>query len=373
MPSMRSPLLLLLAMPWVVLAAFPLSAAEPEAPLYTSPYRIINMHRHSYTASEKYVETELEVMDRVGIDAMVILLLGQDGTDPRFPRWMELQKKYSDRLAVFGSVDFGGVKKPTFFQDIVRDIEYQHKLGIQGMKLWKDLGMSIKDAEGKLLKADDPRLDPMWAKMAELELPVVFHCADPKEYWFPRTYHSFHYGTGAPQFYEDPDMPSWEELMRQRDHVLEKHPDLVMIGAHFGSLTFDLERLAATFDKHPNFHVECAARLRILGRLNPQAVRDFFVKYQDRILFGSDSDILSGADATNEKEVRQWQDKAARFLSRYLEYFETDRPGLIEPYQNPQSWLRISGAKLPPEVLEKFYHGNAERLIPGLRPKGGNP
>lgn len=176
--------------------------------------------------------------------------------------------------------------------------------------------MEIRDAEGKLLKADDPRLDPLWAKMAELKLPVVYHCGDPKEYWYPRTYHSFHYGTGAPEFYKDPEMPSWEELMRQRDAVLEKHPALVMIGAHFGSLTFDLERLAATLDKYPNFHVECAAGLRIIGRLNPQAVRDFFVKYQDRIHFGSDRDVLAGVDPADERAVREWQERAAFFLSR---------------------------------------------------------
>ena len=87
-------------------------------------------------------------------------------------------------------------------------------------------------------------------------------------------------------------MPRWEELIRQRDNVVAKHPKTTFIGAHFGSMTFELQQLAETLDRFPNFHVECAARLRILGRLNPQAVRDFFAKYQDRILFGTDGGVL---------------------------------------------------------------------------------
>lgn len=109
--------------------------AGPERPLYKSDYRIINVYRHSYTASAQYVEAEFGVMDRVGIDAVVILLIGQDRSDPRFLQWMELQKKYPRRLAVFGSVDFRNIRKPTFFRDIVRDLEYQHRMGIQGVKL----------------------------------------------------------------------------------------------------------------------------------------------------------------------------------------------------------------------------------------------
>ncbi len=126
----------------------------------------------------------------------------------------------------------------------------------------------------------------------------------------------------------------------------------------------------SALDRYPNFHVDTAARLRILGRLNPHAVRDFFVKYQDRILFGTDSSVLYNVKASDPAAVKQWQDRAARFYSRHLEYFETDRLNLVEPYGYAKDWLRLPGVKLPPAVLEKFYHGNAERLIPGLKAKG---
>ena len=247
----------------------------------------------------------------------------------------------------------------------------QKRLGAHGVKVWKNLGMYAKDADGKLIKLDDRRLDPFWAKCGELELPILLHVADPKEYWYPLTYNSFHYGLRSEKDQHDknPNMPSWEELIRQRDAVLKKHPKTIIIGAHMGSMTFELQKLAETLDRYPNFHIDTSARLRILGRLNPKAVRNFFVKYQDRILFGTDSSVLYGVRSDDADGIKKWQDKTARFYSRHLEYFETDHINLVEPYGYAKDWLRLAGAKLPPEVLEKFYHGNAERLIPALRPK----
>jgi hypothetical protein len=250
--------------------------------------------------------------------------------------------------------------------------------------------MYLRDGDGKLLKADDPRLDPFWRKCGELRLPVLIHAADPKEYWRPLTWNSLHHGLRADkdQHHLNPNMPSWEELIRQRDSLLKKHPKTVFIGAHMGSLSLDLKQLAATIDKYPNFYVDCAARQRILGRLNPPAVRDFFVKYQDRILFGTDDMVLfkgrkparSGnislypsddpdwlwVDPGDTAAVKRWQDRAAFDYSQYLQYFETDRLDLTDPNRSGGSWLRIPGVKLPPRVLEKFYHANAEKLIPGL-------
>jgi predicted TIM-barrel fold metal-dependent hydrolase len=362
-----------------------LPADEPPS-IYKTPYHVVNVHHHGAQATDAALLAELAVMDQVGIDTLVIL----DGDAPRgsLPAWLELQRKYPDRLVVFAKADFHDVKEPTFFTDLVTNLERQAQLGIKGVKVWKDLGMWIRDASGKILAVDDPRLDPFWAKCGELGLPILLHTADPKEYWAPLSYHNIHYGLRkeADQYYHDPEMTSWAELMRQRDHVLEKHPRTVFIGAHLGSLEFDLDQLARTFDKYPNFHVDCAARLRMLGRLNPPAVRDFFTKYQDRLLFGTDSGILSGGrkksgaitkypsddpdwrfiDPADKPAVEKWQVRAAQDYSQYLQYFETERVDLTDPSHSGGSWLRLFGAGLPPDVLEKFYHSNAERLIPGL-------
>jgi Amidohydrolase len=152
-----------------------------------------------------------------------------------------------------------------------------------------------------------------------------------------------------------------------------------------------LKQLGETLDKYPNLTVDCAARLRILGRLNPPAIRDFFTKYQDRILFGTDNQVFykthnsSGSanisvypsddpnwltiDPNDKEAVERWKAKAARFYGDFLAYFETDRVDIEDPNHSGGAWLRLAGAKLPPDVLEKLYHKNAERLIPGLGKK----
>ncbi|MDX1947576.1 MAG: amidohydrolase family protein [Pirellulaceae bacterium] len=373
-----------------VLGTAAASAAEPEPP-YKTHFRPINVHLHCGQPSAAAVRAELAVCDRTGIDKVVIL----DGGSPpgSLPKWLELKRQFSDRLIVFYKLDLRNVARPGFFVDIVTELEEAAQSGVQGVKVWKDLGMYNQDGEGKLLAMDDPRLDPFFARCGELGLPVMIHAADPREYWHPLTYHSLHYGlrTEADQHYHNPAMPKWEELIRQRDHVLEKHPRTNFIGAHLGSLCQDLERLGRTFEKHPNFHADCAARLRFLGRLNPPAVRAFFIKYQDRLLFGTDDGILSKGrrpgqagnislypaddpnwlwhDPADEAAVRDWKEKHTWFYSQYLQYFETDRLDLSDPSRSGGAWLRIPAVQLPAEVLEKFYRTNAERLIPGLRAK----
>ncbi len=376
-------------------AAFLVAPApqQAEAPAYKTSHRVINVHLHWGDPDADAVQAQIDVMDQAGVVATVNLDAGRsDGT---LPAWMELEKKHPGRLvnfAKFTAKDFERVREPAFFENLVHELEKSAKLGIHGVKVWKDLGMVIRDASGALLKIDDPRLDPFWDKCGDLGLPVLLHSADPKDYWYPLDYNSLHYGTRTEQqqFYNVPGMPRWEELIEQRDNVVKKHPKTTFIGAHFGSMTFDLQGLGERFDRFPNFYAECAARLRILGRLNPKAVRDFFVKYQDRLLFGTDGMVLTSRKSTpgknimvypvddpewvkldtkNADVVRQWKAGQSRFYALHFEYFETDHREIEDPMKFETAWARLSGAKLPPEVLEKFYHGNAERLIPGLRRK----
>jgi predicted TIM-barrel fold metal-dependent hydrolase len=353
----------------LLLASCGLGAERDDRPLYKTSYRVINVHLHCFAPGIDAVKAELEVQDRMGISAAVILDGGD--TDGNLPAWVHLKKKYPERLILFGNVPWGKIKQEHFFEDLPREITEQHRLGIQGIKIFKELGMSIRDARGELLKADDPRLDPLWAKCGELGIPVLIHVADPKEYWYPLTYNSFHYGTRpeSEQHYDRDKMPSWEELIRQRDNILKKHPKTKFIGPHFGSLEFDLKQLGETFDRYPNFYVDPSARTRIIGRLNPKAVRDFFIKYQDRILFGTDGGAPFNIRPIDEKAMAAWKERAALFYSRHLEYYETDHIDIPEPFGFGKEWLRIPGVKLPAPVLEKFYHANAERLIPGLAPK----
>jgi uncharacterized protein len=273
----------------VLTSSFHAVALEP---LYRTKYRVIDVHVHCTPVTESAVRAELEVLERVGVTAVVILDAG--GPAGNLKDWLKLRQKYPKRLVVFWKLDFSAVKDKTFFENIVRDLQKAAAMGVQGVKVWKDLGMYVRDNAGELLKADDRRLDPFWTKCGALGLPVLIHTTDEREYWHPLTYNSIHFGlrTEKDQHYGNPRMPSWEELIRQRDAVLKRHPKTNFIGAHMGSQAHDLKQLETTFAKYPNFYVDTSARHRVFGRLNPPAVRAFFGKNQDRILFGTDGQVL---------------------------------------------------------------------------------
>ncbi|HEX7899261.1 MAG TPA: amidohydrolase family protein [Planctomycetota bacterium] len=366
-------------------------AQEVARPPFRTSYRIIDIHHHCDAPDPESARIRMEMLDRAGVRAVANLDAGRvDGT---LPGWIEIQKAFPGRMVLFPKftrADLEGLQEGGFVDGLVRELRRAAAAGVRGVKIWKDLGMFIRDAGGQLVRIDDPRLDPFWTACGELGLVVFIHSADPREYWYPLTPNSFHYGarTEEDQYYKIAGMPKWEDLIAQRDAVVAKHPKTVFVGAHFASMTLDLAGLAERLDRYPNLHVECGARLRMLGRLNPKTVREFFVKYQDRVLFGTDiGGLLAGRkskvknflvygiddpdwnriDLKDLAAVRRWQDRQALAYSRYFEYFETDRVDLLEPGGFGAEWMRLAGAKLPPEVLEKLYHGNAERLVPDFK------
>lgn len=344
--------------------------------LYKTSYRVIDIHGHAPLPSETAVSARLQMFDRVGVAAFNVLLYEPEGwpyaggwSDLNLLEWLRLRQQFPERLLVFGTVDFRrAAKEPTFWGDIVVELERAVRLGMQGVKIWKNLGMHYRDADGKLLRMDDPRLDPFWQKCGDLGIPVFVHAADPKEYWYPRSYNTYQYESEwTARYYQHAVVPKWEDLIAQRDNIVKKHPKTTFIGAHFASLSSDFDELAKTLDKYPNLFVECGARLRFMYRYHPHAVRDFFVKYQDRILFGTDNALADAKLLNDAESLRQFEERRAIFYSRHLEYFETDHIGIIEPGGTYREWMRLTGVKLPPEVLEKFYHANAEKLIPGFK------
>lgn len=359
------------------LAPLALAAPADEGKVYKSSYRIVDVHTHGAWPAQSALQAQFAVMDATGVHALTLLLFDPAGfpfnggwSETNLRAWLQLRRQFPERLNVFGTVDFGrAAKEPAFFQEIVTELQAATKLGMQGIKIWKNLGMHHRDASGALMKIDDPRLDPFWAKCGELGLPVLIHTADPREYWYPSTYNTFQYKLrNTARYYQHPAVPGWEDLIRQRDHLLLKHPETNFIAAHFASLTSDLDELGELLDKFSNLSVECSARLRFLYRYHPDAIRDFFIKYQDRILFGSDIFLIADEKTLqSEPALKTWRQRQIRAYSDYLEYFETDHSVTV-PGGYQSQWLRLKGIHLPPTVLEKFYHRNAERLIPGSAP-----
>lgn len=226
------------------------------------------------------------------------------------------------------------------------------KQGAGGLKLLKDLGLYLRDPEGKLIRPDDPRFDPVWQRAGELGIPVLWHCADPIAFFSPTSERNERWE----ELYRHPewsfygkDFPSHQELIDARNRVIARHPKTTFICAHMADVPEDLAKLGSYLDQYPNMNVEIAARVAELGR-QPYTARKFFLKYADRILFGTD-----GVPPMSEL-IPHW-----RFLETWDEYF---------PYEDnpfpPQGFWNIYGIGLPDDVLRKVYYENPARLIPAV-------
>jgi predicted TIM-barrel fold metal-dependent hydrolase len=236
--------------------------------------------------------------------------------------------------------------------------------GAVGVKVWKNIGMELRDKNGKFVMIDDPRFDPIFEYMAKNNIPLLSHQGEPKNCWLPveqmtvegdKRYFSEH-----PQYhmYLHPEYPSYEDQIGARDRMIEKHPDLKVISVHLASLEWDVAEIAKRLDKYPNMAVDMAARIPHLhnqAEKDWQKVHDFFIKYQDRILYATDFVITESAKPENVKKnthetwLRDWK------------FFATD-----QVLTNVNTSGEFKGLKLPKEVIDKIYRKNAEKWIHGL-------
>jgi predicted TIM-barrel fold metal-dependent hydrolase len=219
--------------------------------------------------------------------------------------------------------------------------------GACGLKMWKDLGLTVRDASGQLLRIDDERLAPIFEKAAELDVPVMFHTADPDAFFVPIDQYNERYEELAAH-------PDWsfygsqypkQELLAQRNRVFARHPETTFVAAHMGESAECLGRVAQVLDAYPNVSVDMSARVAELGR-QPYTAREFFLRYSDRILFGTD--LLPDPEM-----YRLYY----RFLETADEYF--DYPS----HASRQGRWHVHGLYLPPGVLQKIYRDNAAALF----------
>jgi len=233
--------------------------------------------------------------------------------------------------------------------------------GAVAVKIWKNIGMDLKDRNGNFVMIDHPGLDPILDYLAKNKIPLIAHLAEPKECWMPleqmvlnKGYYSQH-----PEYhmYLHPEYPSYETHMKARDHMLEKHPDLTFINAHLGSLEWSLEELSKRLDKYPNMAADLArmTNLYLHAKNDWQKTRDFFIKYQDRLLYATDVQVTQTNDPAAMKRL------AHDSRMRYWTFFATD-----EKMNQPKSIGEFKGLKLPREVVDKIYLRNAEKWIPGI-------
>jgi len=253
-----------------------------------------------------------------------------------------------NRVRVLAGIDFRDVG-PGWADKAVPQLEADVKAGAVGVgEISKSLGLSVMKRDGSRLKIDDPDLDPVWDACARLNLPVFIHTADPQQFFAPIDNHNERWLELAlfpGRRYPSDRFPSFEELMTERDHVFARHPRTKFVAAHMGWHANDLPRLGRMFDAMPNLSAELGAVLYDIGR-QPRAAHDFFVKYQDRILFGK--------DAYEPSEYPY-----------YWRVFET-RDDYFDYYRDYHAFWKLYGIDLPDPVLKKVYYANALKLAPGL-------
>jgi uncharacterized protein len=261
---------------------------------------------------------------------------------------------HRDRFRVMAGIDFQNVG-PGWGERAVRQLEEDIAAGAVGVgEISKSVGMTVTKADGSRLRIDDPELDPVWEAMARHGLPVFLHTAEPPAFFQPPDMTNERWLELA--LFPDrrnygPDKVSFEQLVEERDNLFRRHPETTFISAHFGWHGHDLAHAAAVLDEFPNVYYEVGAVLYEFGR-QPRAARDFFIRYQDRILFGKDS----------------FQPSEYPYFWRVFE--TTDE--YFDYYRDYHAFWKMYGMDLPDEVLRKFYYENALKLMPGL-PRSGFP
>jgi len=317
------------------------------------------------------IERTLALMDRWGIAGGVNL----SGMYPGPPRnlldtQLEEARATGGRLLVFANANFRRVvQDKDYGRKMAEDLVQSKRLGAVGLKIPKGLGLGYPTPDREhLLPVDDPGLDPLFAKAGELGMPVAIHVGDPKAFWKPATPDNERWDElGAhPEwsFYGQP-VPSWEELYAAFERRVARHPKTKFIAVHFGNDPEDPDRVARMLDKYPNFYIDTAARIPEIGRHDAARMRRFFEKYQDRILFGTDTavgptqdDMMYGSNGPLPPTLKDEE----RFFRASWRYFETSDKQFESPTPIQGRW-KIDGVGLPERVLRKVYFENAARLL----------
>ncbi|QGZ43340.1 amidohydrolase family protein [Pseudoduganella flava] len=273
-----------------------------------------------------------------------------------------LARAHPDRVAWAATFSTAGFEAPGWSDATLKDLDGALAAGAVGVKVWKNIGMSLRDGRGRLVMVDDARFDRVFDGLAQRGVMVLGHQGEPHNCWLPlermtvkndREYFKAH---PAYHMYAHPEMPSYEQQMAARDRLLAKHLDLRFVGVHLASLEWDVDRLAAFLDAHPTASVDVAARigqLQYQSQRDRRRVRDFFVKYQDRLMYGSD---LAQSEEQDDAAFVADLDTVWR---RDWRYFVT-----ADSFKVPELDGQVRGLALPRAVVDKLYRLNAEKAYP---------
>jgi predicted TIM-barrel fold metal-dependent hydrolase len=328
----------------------PSSLVVPAHRVTRAKYPFIDVHSHQSLGAD-YARLVRE-MDAMNMRTMVNLS-GRSG-EALATGVRNAQSAAPGRFVFFANLQFAGLDDPQWGANAAAQLERDVKAGARGLKIFKNLGLDLKDGSGKRVRVDDPRLDPVWRKAGELRIPVLIHTAEPRQFFDPHDKNNERWLElkEFPRRARPPaEYPPWATIIAEQHRVFRKHPRTTFINAHLGWLGGDLAHLGALMDSLPNMYAEMGAVLAELGR-QPRFARQFLTKYQDRVLFGKDS------FQPNEYPY-------------YWRVFET-RDEYFDYYRDYHAFWKLYGMGLPDDVLKKLYYANAVRIIPNM-PAMGSP
>ena len=316
-------------------------------------FPVVDVHNHlgggATILTPARVKRYLDEMDAAGVRTVVNL---DGGWGEHLKETVAaLDQAHPGRFLTYALLDFDGIDEPGWSDREANRLEESFKAGAKGLKFHKTFGLSVRYRDGRFVPVDDPKLDGVWKMCAKYKRPVEIHTGDPGAFFTPldRFNERWHELNDHPNWlFADPKFPKRDELHAQRNRVIARHPATTFICAHFANDGEDLAAVGRWLDTYPNMYVDIDARISELGR-QPYSSRRFFLKYQDRILFGTDS-------SPSQASYRMYY----RFLETDDEYFDPAGG------HHRQGFWMIYGVFLPKEVLEKLYFKNAEKLLVGL-------
>ena len=278
----------------------------------------------------------------------------------------KMVKDYPSTFAYATTFSVENFEQPGWAEGVNRQIDEAVRHGAVGVKVWKNIGMSLRAADGHMVMIDDPHFKPIFDHLAKIHIPLLGHQGEPKNCWLPVDQMTVkgdkEYFTEHPQYYMylHPELPSYQDQMRARDNMLSQHPDLQFAGMHLASLEWSVDEVAHFLDRFPNAVVDMAARI---GQLQSQSIQDrekvrnFFIKYQDRIMYGTD--LEQEPEATVNKEELSFEEQTRQTWLSDWRYFTSSDVFEVQDLDQ-----QVQGLSLPKAVIDKIYRKNAEHLFP---------
>ena len=317
-------------------------------------YPFIDVHSHQWRMPTMDLNEFVSEMDEINMK--FIINLSGSGFGPQAAKDLyfdesikNIEENQPGRIGLFVNVDFNSIDLENHVEDQVSIIKGAVSKGAMGLKVYKSLGLTNKDSKGERVRVDDERLGPIWDVCGELGIPVLIHSADPFQFWLPKDNQNerwFELKEKPNRYYGDSDfIPPFDTIIKEQHTIFQRHKNTTFINAHLGWMGNDLKKLGEHLDKYPNVMTEFGAVIAELGR-QPKTARQFFIDYQDRIMFGKDS--------YNKEEFYTY----FRILESDDEYFDY--------FRKRHAFWKMYGLNLPDEVLKKVYHKNALKVFPAI-------